>query len=107
MGRGRRQKLCHFAGAVQSEEVSETLERASLRDFQLHRVQELLAEILPRNAFYARKLSGQRVKTWDDFQRLPFTTKAEIANDQALNSPFGTNLTYPIEHYTRFHQTSG
>jgi phenylacetate-CoA ligase len=21
--------------------------------------------------------------------------------------PFGTNLTYPIEHYTRFHQTSG
>jgi phenylacetate-CoA ligase len=27
--------------------------------------------------------------------------------DQAAHGPFGHNLTYPIEQYVRFHQTSG
>src|SRR5436309_3256903 len=79
--------LCGGARAVQSEEVSETLEWAQLRQLQLHRVQALLAEILPRNAFYQRKLGGQKATTWDEFQQLPVTTKTEIADDQALNSP--------------------
>jgi phenylacetate-CoA ligase len=83
------------------------LERAKLRELQLRRVRELFAEILPRNAFYARKLGGRRVETWDDFLELPFTTKSEIAEDQAQNPPYGTNLTYPIERYTKLHQTSG
>jgi phenylacetate-CoA ligase len=38
---------------------------------------------------------------------LPFTTKAELSEDQAAHPPFGTNLTYPIERYARLHQTSG
>jgi len=87
--------------------IAETLERLQLRELQLRRVQELLAEILPRNGFYAKKLGGHRVKTWDDFQELPFTTKSEIAEDQEENPPYGTILTYPLERYTRFHQTSG
>ena len=87
--------------------IAETLERLQLRELQLRRVQELLAEILPRNGFYAKKLGGHRVKTWDDFQELPFTTKSEIAADQEENPPYGTILTYPLERYTRFHQTSG
>jgi phenylacetate-CoA ligase len=87
--------------------VSETLELAKLRELQLRRVQQLLDEILPRNAFYAHKLGSQRPKTWDDFKRLPFTTKSEIAEDQAQNPPFGTNLTYALERYTKLHQTSG
>ena len=87
--------------------MSETLGRAKLRELQLRRVQELLEEILPSNRFYQHKLGNQRVKTWDDFQDLPFTTKAEIAEDQANNSPFGTNLTYEMERYTKLHQTSG
>jgi phenylacetate-CoA ligase len=96
------------AETVQSEEVSETLERPKLRELQLRRVQELLVEILPRNAFYAQKLGGAtRVQTWDDFHELPFTTKAEIAEDQANTPPYGTNLTYALERYTKLHQTSG
>jgi phenylacetate-CoA ligase len=87
--------------------VAETLERSRLRDVQLRRVQELFDEILPRNRFYQRKLGGQRVGTWDEFQHLPFTTKAEIAEDQATNPPYGTNLTYETERYTKLHQTSG
>ena len=38
---------------------------------------------------------------------MPFTTKAEIAEDQVLNPPYGTDLTYPLATYTRLHQTSG
>src|SRR5438105_7836008 len=88
--------------------ATETLARARLRDLQLTRVQALLTEILPRNAFYAAKFGHRRqVPTWDDFSKLPFTTKAEIAEDQALHPPFGSNLTYPLERYIKLHQTSG
>ena len=88
--------------------ATETLDRHSLRNQQLRRVQELFDEILPRNAFYARKFGSQReVPSWDAFFELPFTTKHELADDQALNPPYGTNLTYPIARYVKLHQTSG
>jgi phenylacetate-CoA ligase len=90
------------------EPTSETLPRHELRDLQLGRVQALLTEVLPRNAFYARKLGARcQVRTWDDFARLPFTTKAEIASDQLESPPFGTNVTYPLDQYVKLHQTSG
>jgi phenylacetate-CoA ligase len=87
---------------------TETLDRPRLRELQLRRVQALFDEILPRNEFYARKLGASRhVPTWDDFLQLPFTTKSEIADDQARQPPYGTNLTYPLERYVKLHQTSG
>ena len=57
------------------------------------------------NRFYAERLHA--VRSWDDFARLPFTTKPELVADQAAVPPFGTNLTYPLEQYVRLHQTSG
>jgi len=51
--------------------------------------------------------STEDLRGWDDFGRLPFTTKGELAEDQAAHPPFGTNLTYPLERYVRVHQTSG
>jgi phenylacetate-CoA ligase len=87
---------------------TETLDRSQLRNRQLWRVQELFDEILPANAFYAAKFGPRRkVSSWDDFQTLPLTTKAEIAQDQACHPPYGTNLTYPLERYIKLHQTSG
>ena len=44
---------------------------------------------------------------FDDFARLPFTTKAELAADQAEHPPYGTALTFPPDRYCRLHQTSG
>jgi phenylacetate-CoA ligase len=86
----------------------EMLDRAALRELQLRRVQMLLQEILPRNPFYAHKFAGRRqVSSWAQFSQLPFTTKSELAQDQALNPPYGTNLTYPLERYIKLHQTSG
>ena len=81
-----------------------------LRAAQLARVRSLLAAVLPTNAFYAQKLAGIRagdLRTLDDFAKVPFTTKGELATDQAAHPPYGTNLTYPVERYSRLHQTSG
>lgn len=67
-------------------------------------VQRLLDEVLGNNPFYTAKFSGCNIRTMAD---LPFTTKAEWVQDQLDNPPYGTNLTYPVERYTRFCQTSG
>lgn len=86
----------------------ETLGRERLPAYQLGRFNDLLAAIVPANRFYSAKLGGaQRLASWDEFRRLPFTTKAELAADQAAEPPFGTNLTYPLARYTKLHQTSG
>ena len=77
---------------------------------QLARVRLLLGAILPTNRFYAKKLRGissADIRTLDDFAKLPFTTKADLATDQAEHSPYGSALTFPIEQYCRMHQTSG
>jgi phenylacetate-CoA ligase len=87
-------------------------DRAAIQAGQLEQLRTLLAELFPANQFYTHKLQGAGV-TFDvaslqDFSaRFPFTTKQELADDQRHHSPFGTNLTYPLDRYTRLHQTSG
>lgn len=86
----------------------ETLSRHELGAYQLRRFQALLEEVLPANRFYAAKLAGARPPaTWEQFRALPFTSKQEIADDQAATPLFGTNLTYAPDRYIRLHQTSG
>ena len=86
--------------------------RAAIAAGQLELLRSLVAELFPGNAFYARKLNAAGitfdVASLEDFSaRFPFTTKQEIIEDQRAQPPFGTNLTYPLERYTRYHQTSG
>jgi len=64
-----------------------------------------MREVLKTNAFWRDRLHD--VRGWDDFERLPMTTKAELLADQDMHPPFGRNLTYPLDHYVRLHQTSG
>jgi phenylacetate-CoA ligase len=92
---------------------TESLGRAALTDIQLRRLQLMLGAILDRNRFYSKKLGAaglsrpEQLRTFDDLRRLPFTTKQELASDQLSNRPYGTNLTFPAESYTKIHQTSG
>ena len=72
---------------------------------QLERLRAGIDDVLKSNHFYRERLHA--VRTWEDFERLPLTTKSEIMVDQQAHPPFGTNLTFPIERYTRLHQTSG
>jgi phenylacetate-CoA ligase len=78
----------------------------------MERFRDLLAEVLPRNRFYARKYANLAVKPGDfrdvaDLARLPFVTKPELIADQRENPPYGAILTYPLDCYSRLHQTSG
>ena len=72
-----------------------------------------LLAALRTNPFYARKLAGTGlldagVASLAEFSaHCPFTTKAELVADQFAHTPYGTNLTFPLERYTRCHQTSG
>ncbi len=79
---------------------------------QLEHLRVLLRAIRPANVFYESRLSvadiDDSISSLEEFsKRCPFTTKDELAADQAANPPYGTNLTFPLEQYTRIHQTSG
>ena len=76
-----------------------------LRDLHLRKLHAGLADVLKTNAFWRSRLT--EVRGWDDFERLPLTTKAELLADQKAHPPYGTNLTYPLDRYIRLHQTSG
>ena len=77
----------------------------AVRALQLEKLRGGLRQVLKSNPFWRGRLHD--VTGWDDFERLPMTAKAELLADQAANAPFGTNLTFPLEDYTRLHQTSG
>ena len=84
-------------------EPFETWTEQDRRRDQWARLGAMLPELQRDNPFYRVKLP----KTARELRELPFTTKAELSEDQAAHPPFGTNLTYPIERYVRLHQTSG
>jgi len=78
---------------------------------QLERLRELIDRIYGVNPFYTPRLQaagiGGQVESVDAFRRLmPFTTKQDLIADQLLHPPFGSNLTFAVERYTRFCQTS-
>jgi len=86
----------------------ESLSRADLTCHQVDRLNQLLAEILPANAFYAEKLRAVRrpVGALAELRDWPYTFKDELVN-QSPGGGYANNLTYPLEQYSRFHQTSG
>ena len=75
------------------------------RSDQLARLRTHLPEVLSSNRFWRARLHD--VTGWDDFERLPLSTKADLVADHEAHPPFGTNHTYPLDRYTRLHQTSG
>ena len=79
---------------------------------QLTALNRLIEVLASNNPFYKAKLEACQglggFESLEEFSaRMPFTTRAEIAEDHQSNPPYGTNLSYPIEEYTRIHQTSG
>jgi phenylacetate-CoA ligase len=72
----------------------------------LGKLQALLAE-LKANRFYSGKIPAGIATLDEFFDRVPFTTKQELVDDQRAHPPFGSNLTYPIDRYVRLNQTSG
>src|SRR3954447_15606069 len=79
---------------------------------QVDQLRALWAALLPANRFYNDKFgiagSPRKIATLQQFTNdVPFTTKRELVDDQQTSPPYGTNLTYSLDRYTRCHQTSG
>lgn len=95
------------------ENIIDSLNRDALIQIQLRKFQEVLNPVLNSNPFYRNKLMAAGIKssediiTLEDYSQLPFTLKSELVKDQVENPPYGTNLTFPREKYSRIHQTSG
>lgn len=88
----------------------ETLSRGELMAVQQRKLQQMFEVVFEHNRFYREKFQSagwQGVPELDDWQRFPFTSKAELLSDAQARPPYGSNLTFPLDRYVRVHQTSG
>lgn len=79
---------------------------------RLDRLNALLKHTWAHNPFYQNKWNraGVTPGTLDAIEGLqsyPFTTRAELLEDQTTHPPLGTNLACPIPHFKRFVHSSG
>jgi phenylacetate-CoA ligase len=111
--------------------------RLAVEQDQAEKLTALLKEIAGHNPFYTEKLrdldvdaGGQNRLSRENEElglaiargsgdsphrrymewfraNVPFTDKRELIEDQNAHPPFGSNLTFPLTHYTRFSQTNG
>lgn len=89
------------------------IDRVRLRSNQWRKIRALVMNLGTSDTYYGRKFRewGVRITSMNRFEdflaAIPPTTKEEILADRAAQPPFGTNLTKPLSHYTRFAATSG
>lgn len=87
-------------------------QRSEIEAHQLTQLNELLSALIPENPFQSSRLNaagiqGPVASLAEYFEKAPFTVKADLQQDRFDSPPFGANLTFPIERYVRYHQTSG
>lgn len=92
---------------LQRQQIQQ-LDRPARAAYQLRRLRQMLAAILPDNQFYRNKLDleGGAPTSLEQLAQFPFTFKNELLGEVATEG-FAANRTWPIENYTRFHRTSG
>lgn len=96
-------------------------DRAAIQARQARALRELVAALVPRNPFQTPKLERFARELAEELpegteaerilarfsERVPLTVKEEVVADQQAQPPYGTNLTYPLDRYVRYTQTSG
>ena len=78
----------------------ECLDAPARRDGQTRVLRAALAHVVEGSAFYRQKLAACRGLDGlgpDDLAGLPFTTRAELAADQAASPPFGMACAVPVD----------
>jgi phenylacetate-CoA ligase len=91
------------------QEMQQTWSDAERQNYQAWRFDGLVARLRRDNPLFRERwkdISPLRLR-YDHLEELPFTLKADLLEDQRRHPPFGTNLTFPLSQYVRFHQTSG
>jgi phenylacetate-CoA ligase len=86
--------------------------RSVIEGDQLARLNSLLAILRAGNPFYSVKIRAAGLDSTvsslaEFFRHMPFTQKQEVVVDQQNHPPYGSNLTYGLERYCRYSQTSG
>src|SRR4051812_17698023 len=86
--------------------------RLSIGTVQIEQLRKLMATVIGSNPFYTAKFDRANVSykirdLGELADTVPFTTKAELVQNQTTHPPYGTALTYPLDRYSRCHQTSG
>ncbi|MFQ5827600.1 MAG: phenylacetate--CoA ligase family protein [Candidatus Methylomirabilia bacterium] len=110
-GRGPRSAKRLKAGSRYLEPEIETASRGTLARLQERRLREQVEHAYRASLFYREKLreaavTPRQVKRLKDLERLPFTTKDELKQDQADYPLWGTFLAVPLEECVRVHMTS-
>ena len=86
----------------------EGLDSQALSALQRRKLSAMFREVMAGNAFYRSKYAGLACDPErDPLDTLPFTTRAELEQDQIAHPLYGTNLTYPLDRYCRFNNTTG
>ena len=93
---------------AQMEAIAPPDQRVMERDKLARQLEYVYAE----SPFYQRKfrdanLTLKDIRNPEDLTRLPFTTKAELAESQERDPPFGEYLAAPRELVSTVHRTSG
>ncbi|WP_249018692.1 phenylacetate--CoA ligase family protein [Conexibacter sp. S30A1] len=76
-------------------------------DVQLERLGQLIERVAHANSFQRERLLHASIETREQLRSLPLTLRSELLTDQTSQPPFGTNISYQLERYTRVHVTSG
>lgn len=93
---------------IRAHHVGMPTTRLEIDAWKLDRLRSLLRAILPGNGFYAAKLAHvdpNAIESLAELEGWPFTFKEELVASAASGTP--GNLTWPVDRYVRFHQTSG
>ena len=92
--------------------VRETMDPGDREAAIIERLRAVMAYAYDKAPFYRRKwddagVHPDQVKSLEDFERVPVTTKAELRASQAENEPFGDYLCVPETEIHHIHGTSG
>jgi len=91
---------------------TETLAREDLRALQFAKLQRVVSWAQARSPFYRRTFkaagfSAEDLRTWDDFQRVPFLTREQWMTSQVEHPPYGELPVTGPQNAIRMHTTSG
>ncbi len=82
--------------------------RQSLEQHQLERLNALLELVTAEGNPFQRGRVPRQVASLEEFRTtVGFTEKQDLVDDREAHPPFGSNLTFPLDAYSRFCQTSG
>ena len=92
--------------------VRETMDPGEREAAIIERLRAVMAYAYDKAPFYRKKwddagVHPDQVKSLEDFERVPVTTKAELRASQAENEPFGEYLCVPETEIHHIHGTSG